>query len=149
VTPVREEPEVAVYRIGVDLMAVDDVSAAVAQQGDRYLRRLFTDHEVATCQGSRGLNVDSLAGRFAAKEAVVKVLRPTGARPEWRDIEIRRHPSGACDVVLTGGAAALARQEGLDHFSVSMSHEAGLVVATVIGWSDRQSVDDVVDQGGR
>ncbi len=122
-------------RVGVDLTAVADVEQSLATQGDRYLRRLFTDHEVASCQGPGGPRAESLAARFAAKEAVVKVLRPTGARPEWRDIEVRRQPSGACDIVLHGGAAELAASEGVDQLSVSLSHEAGLAVAVVVGWS--------------
>lgn len=127
-------PALPVYRVGVDLTAVADVEEALARQGDRYLRRLFTEHEVASCQGPNGVRADSLAGRFAAKEAAVKVLRPSGSRPEWRDIEVCRRANGACDLVLHGGAAQLARSQGIDQVSVSLSHEAGLAVAVVVGW---------------
>lgn len=127
-------PGSPVYRVGVDLTAIGDVEEALARQGDRYLRRLFTEHEVASCTGSAGVRADSLAGRFAAKEAAIKVLRPTGSRPQWRDIEVRRQPNGACDLVLYGSAAQLARSQGIDQVSVSLSHEAGMAVAVVVGW---------------
>ncbi|HEX4083160.1 MAG TPA: 4'-phosphopantetheinyl transferase superfamily protein, partial [Acidimicrobiales bacterium] len=57
-------------RVGVDLTAVADVEQSLATQGERYLGRLFTEHEVASCQGVGGPRAESLAGRFAAKEAV-------------------------------------------------------------------------------
>jgi holo-[acyl-carrier protein] synthase len=122
-------------RVGVDLTAVADVEQSLATQGERYVHRLFTEHEVASCQGVGGPRAESLAGRFAAKEAVVKVLRPDGVRPEWRDIEVRQQASGACDIVLYGTAAELAASRGIDELSVSLSHEAGMAVAVVVGWS--------------
>jgi holo-[acyl-carrier protein] synthase len=123
-----------VCRVGVDLTAVGDVADALAAQGERYLRRLFTEHEVASCEGPGGPVAESLAARFAAKEAAVKMLRPTGSRPAWRDIEVRRGDNGACDLVLHGSAASLAEAQGIGGLSVSMSHEAGMAVAVVVGW---------------
>ncbi|MGH9088179.1 MAG: 4'-phosphopantetheinyl transferase superfamily protein [Acidimicrobiales bacterium] len=123
-----EQPAV---RVGVDLTAVDEVADSVARLGERYLRRLFTDHEVASSRGPEGLRAESLAARFAAKEAAVKVLRPDGSRPEWRNIEVWRSPDGWCDLRLHGSAAALAARRGVDHLSVSLSHEAGVAVAVV------------------
>ncbi len=124
--------DVPICRVGVDLTSISDVEASLASHGNRYLGRLFTEHEVASCQGPRGPRPDSLAARFAAKEAVLKVLRPTGSRPEWRDIEVRSQENGACDIVLYGGAAALAEAQRVDQMSVSLSHEAGMAVAVVV-----------------
>lgn len=124
--------DVPTCRVGVDLTAIRDVEDSLTRQGERYLRRLFTDHEVASCEGAPGLLAESLAARFAAKEAVLKVLRPTGSHPEWRDIEVYRHPNGACDIVLYGSAAALAENQGIDQISVSLSHEGGMAVAVVV-----------------
>ncbi len=136
-------PELPTCRVGIDLTAVDDVRNSLDRQGDSYLRRLFTEHEVASSEGAAGPSADSLAARFAAKEAVVKVLRPNGLRPAWRDIEIHRHASGACDIVLHGGAAALAEAQGIDQMSISMSHEAGLAVAVVVAWCRPGATDPV------
>jgi len=123
-----------VWRVGVDLTAVAEVGDSLATQGERYLRRLFTDHEVASSEGPDGPVPESLAARFAAKEAALKVLRPTGSRPQWRDIEVRRGVNGACDLVLHGSAAALAADQGIEELSLSLSHEGGMAVAVVVGW---------------
>jgi holo-[acyl-carrier protein] synthase len=114
--------------VGTDLVVVADVADSVARFGDRYLRRVFTDHEIETAGGAP----ERLAARFAAKEAAVKVLRPLDARPEWRSIEVVRHPSGACDIHLTGTAAAMASAAGITELAVSMTHEAGLAAAVVV-----------------
>lgn len=130
----RPAGDVPICRVGVDLTSISDVEASLASHGNRYLGRLFTEHEVASCQGPEGPRADSVAARFAAKEAVLKVLRPTGSRPEWRDIEVRRQDNGACDIVLYGDAAALAEAQSVDQMSVSLSHEAGVAVAVVVAW---------------
>lgn len=115
-------------RVGADLTRVSEVAASVARFGDRYLGRIYTDHEQAICAGS----TERLAARFAAKEAVVKVLQPTGARPPWRDIEVRRADHGACTIHLTGSAARLAAEAGIDELAVSLTHEAGFAAAVVL-----------------
>ncbi|MGH9030479.1 MAG: 4'-phosphopantetheinyl transferase superfamily protein [Acidimicrobiales bacterium] len=73
------------------------------------------------------------AARFAAKEAAVKVLRPAENRPEWQEIEVRRLVSGACELVLHGAAADRAAAEGIQSWSVSMTHEGGTAAAAVLG----------------
>lgn len=120
-------------RVGVDMTAVGEVAGAVATFGERYMQRLFTPQEVDSCRGPGA--AASLAARFAAKEAVVKVLEPSGARPPWRDIEVVRQPSGACRIRLHRTAASLAAKRGIGPMSVSLSHEAGLAVAVVAAWS--------------
>ena len=117
-------------RVGVDLTSVAEVERSLRHFGDRYARRLFTDHELESVAGSDD-RAASLAARFAAKEAVVKVLEPSGSRPAWRDIEVRRTRNGACRLRLHGRAARLAGARGIDAMSVSLSHEAGLAVAVV------------------
>lgn len=123
-------------RVGVDLVAVDDVAASVERFGARYLQRIYTDHERACCVGDPSAVAAGLAARFAAKEAALKVLRPQGARPEWRSIEVVRQPHGACDLVLTGEAARLADEAGLHHLAVSLTHEAGMAAAVVVAVYD-------------
>ncbi len=126
--------------MGLDLVDVADVAASVAQFGDRYVARIYTDHEIDCCRrpGRAGsaatYAMDSLAARFAAKEAAVKVLRPVGARPAWRSIELHQMPGGWCEIHLSGPAAELAADAGIDGLSVSLSHEASLAAAVVVGW---------------
>jgi holo-[acyl-carrier protein] synthase len=123
-------------RVGVDLVVVAEVTEAVAHFGDRYLHRLFTPHELDCCRSDAdpgGYSAQSLAARFAAKEATVKVLRPVGARPEWRSIEVHRSEGGWCDLRLTGRAAALAAEGRIDGWAVSLTHESMMAAAVVLG----------------
>jgi holo-[acyl-carrier protein] synthase len=132
-------------RIGLDLVSVDDVADSLLQFGERYVERIFTPHERACCgwptsfappeAGGRygdGRSLEMLAARFAAKEATVKVLRPTGAIPPWRDIEVRRAPDGWCTLWLDGAAADLAAQQGIHHLAVSLTHHGGYAAAVVM-----------------
>jgi holo-[acyl-carrier protein] synthase len=136
----RSESDRASIRVGTDLCSVDDVAESVATFGDRYLQRVYTDDELEYCGRDPARSAERLAARFAAKEATLKVLRPIDARPEWRSIEVRRDPSGWCELSLTGSAAALAREAGITSLAVSLSHEGGLanavVVAAVLEMSD-------------
>ena len=123
-------------RVGTDLVAVDQVAESVARFGDRYLGRVYTAHEVSCCRGTPAVVAAGLAARFAAKEATIKVLRPTGHQPDWRSIEIRRDPAGWCAVHLTDEAARMAREQGIDNFAVSLTHEAGMAAAVVVAVCD-------------
>jgi holo-[acyl-carrier protein] synthase len=121
--------------VGVDLVDVSEVARSVKRFGDRYLRRVYTEHEISCCQGPPEVAASSLAARFAAKEATIKVLRPDGVRPDWRTIEVVRLPNGACKLRLRGAAARLAIERGLGPFALSMTHEAGLAAAVVVSGS--------------
>lgn len=118
--------------VGIDLVDIDEVQQAIETMGDAYLDRLFTEHERASCTGSVRARAASFAARFAAKEAALKVLAPSGPRPEWRSIEVVRLPHGACELHLHASAAALADEAGLSGFSVSLTHEAGYAAAVVV-----------------
>ncbi len=128
-------------RVGVDLVPVADVAESVRRFGDRYLERIFTPHEIACCRradarthrAAAGYSIESLAARFAAKEATLKVLRPSGWRPDWRSIEVRRANGGWCEIHLSGLAAALAADAGIDELEVSLTHESMVAVAVVVG----------------
>lgn len=121
-----------VHRVGVDVMSVEAVAGSWSRFGTAYLDRLFTEHEVDACGGAAP-DPARLAARFAAKEAVVKVLRPGDEPVNLREIEIRRAPEGWCDVVLHGGVARMAEREGLEQISVSMSHEGSTALAMAMG----------------
>jgi holo-[acyl-carrier protein] synthase len=128
-------------RVGVDLVPVVDVAESLERFGARYLERVFTPHEIDCCsradartgQRAAGYSVESLAARFAAKEATLKVLRPIGWRPDWRSIEVRRTSGGWCEIHLSGRAATLAAEAGIDELEVSLTHESMVAVAVVVG----------------
>lgn len=119
-------------RVGIDLVSVDSVRASLAEHGERYLARVFTEREVADCAGASGPAPERLAARFAAKEAAIKVLRPHDDAVPLRDIEIRSRPGGWVDVELTGRAASLAAEAGVRELAVSLTHENGHASAVVV-----------------
>jgi holo-[acyl-carrier protein] synthase len=118
-------------RVGIDLIAVSDVEDALRTHGRRYLRRVFTDHELECCRTLDGLSPASLAARWAAKEATIKVLQPPAHQPEWTSMRVRRLPSGACSLELSGSAADLAESAGITSLSLSMTHEGPFAAAVV------------------
>lgn len=118
--------------VGVDVVLVQDVLRSLESHGERYCRRLFTDHELSCCEGPPEVAARGLAARFAAKEAVIKVLRPDHGQPEWRSIEIRRHAGGWCSVELTGTARRLADERGIGEIAISLCHEGPLALSVAV-----------------
>ncbi|MBI4571584.1 MAG: holo-ACP synthase [Chloroflexi bacterium] len=117
------------YAVGIDMIAIPRVRAALDRHDGRFLRRVYTPEEVAFCRG----RVPELAARFAAKEAVMKALG-TGARGVgWRDIEVLPDRRGKPLVYLYGRALARAETIGLRALDVSLTHEHDLAVAAVVG----------------
>lgn len=115
-------------RVGTDLTSVSEVREAVAAHGERYLRRVYAPEELIDTGG----DPHRLAARFAAKEAVLKVLRPGDEALPWNEIRVRRHETGWTDLVLTGRVAAKADAAGLTDWAVSLTHEGDLAAATVV-----------------
>jgi len=122
-------------RVGIDAQQVSEVRRALVDHGDRYRRRVYTEQEVESC-GGWGADPDEaaegLAARFAAKEAVLKVLRVSERMPPFTDIEVVREPGGWPSLRLAGVALALAEEVGLRDFELSLSHTADIAVAAVI-----------------
>lgn len=121
-------------RVGVDLVRVADVRDSLDRFGERYLARVFTEDERAYAMAaSPDVAARRLAARFAAKEAVIKVLRPQDA-PAWTSVEIVRRGDGSCEVRLHGRAAQLAQDAGLGPVAVSLSHEDEYAAASAAAW---------------
>jgi holo-[acyl-carrier protein] synthase len=101
--------------------------------GPRYLELVFTPHELECSNGAGWVQAQSLAARFAAKEATMKVLRPgLDDIVPWISIEIWRSASGWCEVILTGEAEMLATQNAVSDLAVSFSHEGQCATAVVV-----------------
>lgn len=118
-------------RTGVDLIEMARIQAAINRHGRRFLARVYTSAEVSICQG----RTESLAGRFAAKEAVAKALGTGIWRNgiDWTDIEITRNElTGAPVLTLHEAAAAQAHQLGLTEWSLSLSHDRERAIAFVV-----------------
>lgn len=110
-------------RVGIDLVQVSRIAESLAQFGDAFLGRVFTAGEAAYARR----DPHRLAARFAAKEATKKALTLDGVG--WRDLEVVRLASGACEMVLHGPARA--RTAGCT-LALSMSHEGDYATAVVI-----------------
>jgi holo-[acyl-carrier protein] synthase len=117
---------------GVDLVEIARISRAVERWGQRFLRRVWTERELALCRG----RLPELAARFAAKEAVSKALG-TGMADgiTWLDIEVLSDLSGKPVLYLHGEARRRAARLGLDSWAISLSHSAHLACAFVVALS--------------
>ena len=120
--------------VGIDLVSVRRVEESLARFGDRFLRRVFTEGEIAYATSAPALAAERLAARFAAKEATIKALglAQQGIGIGWRQIEIEREASGKCRVVLHGAARAAAARAGFATLAVSLSHEGDTSAAVVL-----------------
>ncbi len=115
-------------RTGIDLIEISRLENLNEQIKPRFLRRVFTPEEL----NEVGSSSTSLAGRFAAKEAVAKALG-TGIGPvSWQDIEIRRGPGGEPLLELHGNAQRLAEEQALDCWSISISHTQTHAIAMAV-----------------
>lgn len=115
--------------LGIDIIKVERIRAALERFGPRFSRRVLTDSE----RGYVRDRPETMAGRWAAKEAVSKVLGLGVRGIGWRDIEIERLPTGQPAVHLHGRAAARAEQLEMGRIAVSITHESDYAVAIAFG----------------
>ncbi len=117
---------------GLDIAEVPRIAASIANFGDRFLRRVYTDGEMRYCD-SKANRAERYAARFAAKEAAMKALGTGwnhGVR--WRDVEVVRQPGGRPTIAFHGKAAEFAAKLGAKNIALSLSHTAQQAVAQVI-----------------
>jgi holo-[acyl-carrier protein] synthase len=122
-----------IYGIGIDLVKVNRLAAAIERYGERFLNRVFTPGEIAYCQGKVWANA-GFALRFAAKEAFSKALgvglRRDGIR--WREVEVVPNKMGKPEIRVSGRAAALCAAAGVTGMHVSLTDEDDRALAVVI-----------------
>ncbi len=111
-----------VMGIGTDIVECLRIAQMIERHGELFLRRVFTDNEIAYCN-ERKAATQHYAGRWAAKEAVLKALGTGWARGiSWRDIEVRNNPAGRPSIALAGGAREACEQLGIAEMLISISH---------------------------
>jgi holo-[acyl-carrier protein] synthase len=120
------------YGIGVDLVQISRMEKVIQRWGERFLRRVFTENELAVCS-QRVKSASAFALRFAAKEAFAKALG-LGMRQgvAWRDIEVFHHPGGRPGLRIHGTAFDICRKQHIHAVHVSLSDEGDYGVATVM-----------------
>src|SRR6188474_1820502 len=115
--------------LGIDIIKVDRIRATLERFGARFAGRVLTPTEQRYVRD----RPETFAGRWAAKEAVSKVLGLGVRGIGWRDIEIERLPTGQPAIRLHGRAEARAEQLGMERIAVSITHESDYAVAIAYG----------------
>jgi holo-[acyl-carrier protein] synthase len=108
--------------IGTDIIECLRIGQMIERHGELFISRVYTEHEIQYCQ-SRKQAIQHFAGRWAAKEAILKALG-TGWRKgiSWRDVEVCNEPGGRPVVALHGGARDVVEQLGITEMLISISH---------------------------
>jgi phosphopantethiene--protein transferase domain len=127
--PLGITPPPGTTELGIDIIKVERIRDTLAKFGRRFSGRVLTEAEDRYVRD----RPETFAGRWAAKEAVSKVLGLGVRGIGWRDIEIERLPTGQPSVHLHGRAAERATQLGMGRIAVSITHEAEYAVAIAFG----------------
>ena len=117
---------------GIDLVDCPRIEQMMQRHGERFVKRVFTAAERAYAEANKN-EIEKLAGRFAAKEAILKLMG-TGWRGKiaWTDIEIINNSVGQPEVTLAGEVKKIADKLGVKHISVSITHTANFAIASAV-----------------
>lgn len=122
-----------VLGIGTDIIETVRIAQMIEKHGEVFLTRVFTAREIQYCSTRRAAN-QHYAGRWAAKEAVLKVLGTGWAKGiQWTDIEVVNEVSGAPVIRLTHRAAEIATERGIREVQISISHCRAYATAFAVG----------------
>jgi holo-[acyl-carrier protein] synthase len=122
-----------VLGLGTDLIEISRIEQSIRQFGQRFLDRVYTPEEIEYCQRKNKHAAESFAARFAAKEAGAKALGTGMSRGvTWKEIEVRREPGGRPTLHLSGRAYDRARELGIRHLSLSLTHSRDVAMAVVV-----------------
>ena len=117
---------------GIDMVEIARIQQSIERFGPRFLNRVFTSAEQAYCLRKRNA-AESLAARFAAKEAGAKALGTGISRGvNWLEIEVIRELGGRPTIRFHGRAAEIAQHMGVAHIALSLTHTAALAMASVV-----------------
>jgi holo-[acyl-carrier protein] synthase len=121
---------------GIDLVETGRIAGMLKEHGDRFLEKVFTPGEVAYARSTRN-EIEKLSGRFAAKEAVLKLVG-TGWRGKisWTDIEVLNNPLGQQIITLRGEVARIAADMGITQISISITHTANFAIASAVALAE-------------
>ena len=121
-----------IFGIGIDVVEVERIASSMAEFGDRFASRVFTEAERVYCESQKRPAIH-YAARFAAKEAVAKALG-TGIGQElgWLDMEIRRRESGEPEVFLSGDGEKFAKDNNVGQIKISLTHAQHYAAANAV-----------------
>jgi holo-[acyl-carrier protein] synthase len=117
---------------GIDLVDFERIQGMLDKHPERFMDRVFTPTEQADADKNKN-RIEKLAGRFAAKEAVMKLIG-TGWRDgiAWTDIEVVNNPLGQPIVNVSGKVEQLAEQNGIEQITLSITHTSNFAIASVV-----------------
>jgi len=117
---------------GIDLVDCPRIEQMIQRHGERFIKRVFTVGEQAYARKNKN-ELEKLAGRFAAKEAILKLMG-TGWRGKiaWTDIEVINNAAGQPEVTLSGEVEKIADKLGVKHISISITHTANFAIASAV-----------------
>ena len=117
---------------GIDLVDCPRIEEMIKRHGERFVNRVFTANEQAYAEANKN-SIEKLAGRFAAKEAILKLIG-TGWRGKiaWTDIEVINNSTGQPEITLRGEVEKLADKLGIKHISVSITHTSNFAIASAV-----------------
>lgn len=123
---------------GIDLVDFPRLQTLMERHGERFLNRIFTAREQDDANAIRN-TIEKLAGRFAAKEAVLKLIG-TGWRGKiaWTDIEVINNSKGQPEVKLTGEVKRIADEAGIEQVTLSITHTANFAIASAVALANPQ-----------
>ena len=108
--------------IGTDIIECPRIGKMIEHHGELFLRRVYTEREIRYCQ-ARKHAIEHFAGRWAAKEAILKAMGTGWSRGiAWTDIEVRNGEDGQPQVMVCGVAKEIARERGIGDILISISH---------------------------
>lgn len=138
---VRQGMRRLIAGVGVDIVEIQRIARGIEQHGDAFLKRIYTPGEREYCTRKR-MAYESLAARFAAKEAVYKSLRIDVAM-RWKDIEVVVDSCGCPSVILHGVFYEHARKRNITDIFLSLSHGKEYAIAYAVAVTDRQDMSEV------
>ncbi len=119
---------------GIDIVETARVAKMLEDHDERFLKRCFTEGEQSYCASNPARQAEHYAGRFAAKEAILKVLGTGWSNGiAWTEAEVVREPSGRPSVRLHGRCAQVAADLGITGWHLSISHTGSYATASAIG----------------
>ena len=127
----------SIIGLGTDITEISRIADMLAKHGDHFLARVFTDGERGYCATKKEA-AQHFAGRWAAKEAVMKALGTGwGEGVSWTDIEVRLLVSGRPVIHLAGGAEVIAQKLGIGEVLISISHCRDYAMATAVAVAEK------------
>lgn len=126
------EKELFIKGTGVDIIEIARIEEAFKASG-RFAKRIYTPGEIASCGGAKP-KWESLAARFAAKEAVAKAIGTGIGTFRWTEVEIFRETDGKPEVILHGNAKEEASKKGIKYINLSLSHCKEYAVAFAVAY---------------